>query len=141
MVERAAPAVHSPAEPLLTGTGRILVVDDESLVAAMVVDQLKELGYQATACANGPEALEPFAADPRAIDLVVTDMTMPGMTGDVPARRLKELRPGLPAVLCTGYGDRIPVETARAQGIDEFAMKPVPMAELSRLVRRALDRR
>jgi len=141
LVERAAPAVHSPAEPLLTGAGRILVVNDESLVAAMVVDQLKELGYQATACANGPEALEAFAADPRAIDLVVTDMTMPGMTGDVLARRLKELRPGLPVVLCTGYSDRISAETARAQGIDEFAMKPVPMAEPSRLVRRALDRR
>ena len=141
MVERAAPAVHSPAEPLLTGTGRILVVDDEPLVAAVVVDQLNELGYQATACANGPEALEAFAADPRAIDLVVTDMTMPGMTGDVLTKRLKELRPDLPVLLCTGYSDRISAETARAQGIDEFAMKPIPMAELSRRVRRALDRR
>jgi CheY-like chemotaxis protein len=144
LVERAAPAVNPPVnpppEPLLVGTGRILVVDDEPLVAAMVVDQLNELGYQATACANGPEALETFAADPRAIDLVVTDMTMPGMTGDVLAQRLKSLRPDLPVVLCTGYSDKISAETARAQGIDEFAMKPVAMAELSRLVRRAFDR-
>ena len=141
LVERAAPAANPPPESLLAGTGRILVVDDEPLVVAMVVDQLNELGYQATACANGPEALEAFAADPRAIDLVVTDMTMPGMTGDVLAQRLKSLRPDLPVVLCTGYSDRISAETARAQGIDEFAMKPIPMAELSRLVRRALDRR
>jgi PAS domain S-box-containing protein len=141
LVERAAPAVAPPSEPVLTGAGRILVVDDEPLVAAMVVEQLNELGYRATACANGPEALETFAADPRAIDLVVTDMTMPGMTGDALAQQLKQLRPGLPVVLCTGYSDRITAETARAQGIDEFAMKPVPMAELSRLVRRALDQR
>jgi PAS domain S-box-containing protein len=140
LAEQAAPALHPPAEPLFTGTGRILVVDDEPLVAAMVVDQLSELGYQATACANGPEALEVFAADPRAIDLVVTDMTMPGMTGDVLAQRLKSLRPDLPVVLCTGYSDRISAETARAQGVDEFAMKPVAMADLSRLVRLALDR-
>jgi CheY-like chemotaxis protein len=141
LVERAAPAVNPPPEPLLVGTGRILVVDDEPLVAAMVVDQLNELGYRATACANGPEALEAFAAEPRAIDLVVTDMTMPGMTGDVLAQRLKSLRPGLPVILCTGYSEKITAETARAQGIDEFAMKPVAMAELSRLVRRVLDRR
>jgi PAS domain S-box-containing protein len=140
-VERETPAVHAPAEPLLVGTGRILVVDDEPMVAAMVVDQLSEMGYHATACANGPAALEIFAADPRAFDLVVTDMTMPGMTGDELARRLKTLQPGLPVVLCTGYSDRITAETARAQGIDEFAMKPVAMAELSRLVRRALDGR
>ncbi len=140
LVEHAAPAVRPPPEPLLAGTGRILVVDDEPLVAAMVVEQLNELGYQAAACSNGPEALERFAADPRAIDLVVTDMTMPGMTGDVLAQRLKALRPDLPVVLCTGYSDRISAETARSQGIDEFAMKPVAMTELSRLVRRALDR-
>ncbi len=141
LVEREAPAGNPAPEPLLTGTGRILVVDDEPQVAAMVVAQLNELGYRATACANAPEALETFAADPRAIDLVVTDMTMPGMTGDVLAQRLKNLRPDLPVILCTGYSERITAETARAQGIDEFAMKPVAMAELSRLVRRALDRR
>jgi PAS domain S-box-containing protein len=140
LAEQSTPTTHPPAEPLLVGTGRILVVDDEPLVAAMVVDQLRELGYQATSRANGPEALEAFAADPGAIDLVVTDMTMPGMTGDVLARRLKELRPDLPVVLCTGYSDKISAETARAQGIDEFGMKPIAMTELSRLVRRALDR-
>jgi PAS domain S-box-containing protein len=141
LIERVAPAANAPPEPLLAGTGRILVVDDEPLVAAMVVDQLNEMGYRATACANGPEALEAFAADPRAIDLVVTDMTMPGMTGDVLAQRLKSVRPQLPVILCTGYSDRISAETARSQGIDEFAMKPVAMSELSRLVRRALDQR
>jgi PAS domain S-box-containing protein len=140
VAEQAAPAASLPPEPLLAGTGRIIVVDDEPLVAAMVVDQLNELGYQATSCANGHEALRVFLADPRAIDLVVTDMTMPGMTGDVLAQRLKSIRPDLPVVLCTGYSDRISAETARAQGIDEFAMKPVAMAELSRLVLRALAR-
>ena len=144
LIEQSVPAAHAPnapPEPLLAGTGHILVVDDEPLVAAMVVDQLNEMGYRAAACANGPEALETFTADPRAIDLVVTDMTMPGMTGDVLAQRLKRLRPELPVILCTGYSDRISAETARSQGIDEFAMKPVAMAELSRLVRRALGQR
>ena len=75
------------------------------------------------------------------LDLVVTDLTMPGMTGDVLAQQLKRLRPDLPVVLCTGYSERITVETARAQGIDEFSRKPVAMAGLSKRVRRALDRR
>jgi PAS domain S-box-containing protein len=140
LVDPAAPAVAPLPEPMVAGSGHILVVDDEPLVATMVADQLNELGYRTTACANGAEALEAFAADPRAIDLVVTDMTMPGMTGDVLAQRLKSLRPDLPVVLCTGYSDRISQETAQAQGIDEFGMKPVAMAELSRMVRRALDR-
>jgi len=140
MIEQPVPATCAPPEALLTGTGRILVVDDEPQVAAMAVDQLKELGYQATSCASGSEALDAFVADPHAIDLVVTDMTMPGMTGDILAQRLKSLRPDLPVVLCTGYSNRISAETARAQGIDGYAMKPVTMAELSSLVRRALDR-
>ncbi len=140
VIERAASSAAPSTEPLIAGTGRILVVDDEPLVVAMVADQLSEMGYQATACANGHEALRVFAADPRAFDLVITDMTMPGMTGDLLAQRLKSLRPDLPVVLCTGYSDKVSAESARAQGIDEFAMKPLAMAELSRLVRRALDR-
>ena len=131
----------SQPDALLTGTERVLVVDDEPSVAATVVDQLDALGYRATACANGPEALAAFLAEPGAVDLVVTDMTMPGMTGIALAQELKRVRPDLPVLLCTGYSQQITAETARGQGLDGFAMKPVGMAELSRLVRKALERR
>jgi PAS domain S-box-containing protein len=141
VVEAEAEVDESRPEQLLTGTERILVVDDEPSVAATVVDQLDALGYRATSCANGPEALAAFRATPDAIDLVVTDMTMPGMTGVVLAQELKRLRPGLPVVLCTGYSQHITAENFREQGLDGFAMKPAGMVELSRLVRRALERR
>ena len=140
-LEAEAPADDPGPRPLATGTERVLVVDDEPSVAATLVDQLGAMGYRATACPNGPEALAEFMADPGAIDLVVTDMTMPGMTGTALAQRLKHVRPDLPVLLCTGYSEIITPETAREQGIDEFAMKPVGMPELSELVRKALDRR
>jgi PAS domain S-box-containing protein len=141
VVEAEAEADESRPEQLVAGTERVLVVDDEPSVAATVVDQLAAMGYRATSCASGPEALAAFRADPGGIDLLLTDMTMPGMTGVALAQEFKRLRPELPVLLCTGYSQHITAETSRAQGIDEFAMKPVGMVELSRLVRRALDRR
>ena len=139
-IEQETPAEPAAGDGPAGGAERILVVDDEPMVAGMVVELLGELGYRAVCCHDGAEALATVAADPGAVDLVITDMTMPGMTGDVLAQRLKSLRPGLPVILCTGYSERMSAEAARAQGIDGFAMKPASIAELSQLVRAVLDR-
>ena len=137
----AAPAAPAASEAAPVGTERVLFVDDEPLVAGLAVDMLGQLGYRVRTFTDSRQALAAFEADPDAFDILVTDMTMPGMTGEELARRAKALRPRLPVVLCTGYSETMTAEKARALGIDEFVMKPVAGSDLTRLVRAALDRR
>jgi PAS domain S-box-containing protein len=139
VIRDGADAAPLDPGPLVGGTERILFVDDEPLVAHLASDILGDLGYQVRTRTNGLEALQAFVADPAAVDLVITDMTMPGMTGDVLAERLKSIRPELPVILCTGYSEKASAETARAQGIDAFMMKPILRADLARLIRKVLD--
>jgi YesN/AraC family two-component response regulator len=86
-------------------------------------------------------ALELFTRDPGAFDLVMTDMTMPGMTGDRLARKLMEVRPDIPVILCTGFSEHISDELAQGMGIREFVMKPFEMKGLSQLLRKVFDGR
>ncbi|MBW1737532.1 MAG: response regulator, partial [Deltaproteobacteria bacterium] len=85
------------------------------------------------------EALELFKAKPDRFDLVITDMTMPNMTGDRLARELMKIRPDIPIILCTGFSERISEEKAKGMGIKAFAMKPLVMRDLANTVRKALD--
>ena len=140
VVEQEPASGNDEPDELPGGTESVLVVDDEPMVADLVADLLDGLGYRVRIARDGREALEAFEADPAAVDLVVTDMTMPGLTGDALARRVKELRPGLPVILCSGYSDRISADGARQQGIEAFVAKPASPAELARLVREVLDR-
>jgi PAS domain S-box-containing protein len=126
-------------EEIRPGTERVLVVDDDPLVLESIVDMLSELGYQARSETSGAAAQAAFEADPRAFDLVITDMTMPGMTGDVLAERLKACRPDIPIILCSGYTQEQMPGGIRVQGIDEYLMKPVFMDRLSQLMRKTLD--
>ncbi len=137
-VKRETPARKAAAEPLQRGTGRILVVDDEPLVAGAVAEMLQSVGYEVRTRTNGMDALAAIEAAPGAVDLVITDLTMPGITGDVLTQRLKILRPDLPVIMCTGYSERITPEAAKALGIDEFVMKPVLMGDLAKLVSKVL---
>jgi CheY-like chemotaxis protein/anti-sigma regulatory factor (Ser/Thr protein kinase) len=139
-VDRELRTRKSVAEPLPRGAGRILVVDDEPLVATTVTEMLQSLGYEVRTRTNAVEALAAFEADPAAVDVVITDLTMPGMTGDVLAQRLKIRRPDLPVIMCTGYSERITPEAARTLGIDEFVMKPVLMGDLAKIVSKVLVR-
>jgi signal transduction histidine kinase/ActR/RegA family two-component response regulator len=123
------------------GTERILFVDDEAAVTHLAARALGRLGYRVTTCPGGPEAVERFRAAPGEFDLLITDMTMPHMTGDLLVQVLRALRPALPVILCTGFSDKITPEKAREQGIDEFVYKPVDTAALSRLIRRVLSER
>lgn len=126
------------AESLPTGNGRILVVDDEKYVAEMQKAMLEQLGYETTVRFSGVEALKDFKDQPERFDLVVTDQTMPHMTGADLARQLLKIRPDIPIVLCTGFSARIDEAGARKLGIKAFLMKPVALQRLAEEVHRLL---
>ncbi len=117
----------------------ILIVDDERILAVMLRQMLENMGYRAEVATDSRKALERFRADPGRFDLVITDMTMPRMTGDRLAREMLSIRPGLPVILCTGFSERIDETRARALGIRAFLLKPLVNAELAGTIRRILD--
>ncbi|MEJ5359163.1 MAG: PAS domain S-box protein [Desulfobacterales bacterium] len=125
--------------PLLGGKGRILFVDDEAMLAELGGRILEKLGYEVVTRTSPLEALELFKRRPLDFDLVVSDQTMPGMTGDLLARELLKIRPGLPIILCTGYSQRIDERRAREKGIRALVMKPILVHEIDAAVRSALD--
>src|SRR6266446_3129482 len=97
------------------------------------------IGYEVVVCASGREALATFQVAPERFALVITDHTMPHMTGIDLAHALRRLRPALPIILCTGSSDLITAEKARALGIEAFCMKPLLIRDLGRLVRQVLE--
>jgi len=121
------------------GTERVLFVDDESLVVDTATDALQRLGYRVTPFTDGPEAIRAFLSAPDAFDVVVTDVTMPGITGDELAARVKAERPSLPIILCTGYSEKVDPARAQALGVDAFALKPLTLEKLATTLRQALD--
>jgi PAS domain S-box-containing protein len=123
------------------GKERILLVDDEELLARMGKNMLERLGYTVTTRHSGIDALETFMNDdPDQFDLVITDQTMSGMTGFDLARRMLQIRPELPIILCTGFSYLVNEESAKAIGIREFALKPLTKASIGQLIRKVLDR-
>jgi PAS domain S-box-containing protein len=125
-------------EPLPSGTGRILFVDDEPALTNLAEKMLANLGYTVVTRTDSADALELFRKDPDGFDLVITDMTMPGMTGDRLAQKLKEIRHDIPIILCTGYSDHMSEEKAKEIGIQEFIMKPLNMRSLAETTRKIL---
>ena len=100
---------------------------------------LEAMGYRVTARTSSIEALAAFEAKQDEIDLVITDQTMPKMTGDQLARRILELRPEMPIILCTGYSTVINDAKAKAMGIRRFLLKPIIKQELAEILRELLD--
>jgi two-component system, cell cycle sensor histidine kinase and response regulator CckA len=125
--------------PLPVGNEKILVVDDEESIVYMTRRRLELLGYQVTAKTSSIEALELFRSQPDQFDLVITDQTMPGLTGEQLTKEVLRIRPGFPIILCTGYSSKIDAEKADFVGIRAFIMKPVERSELANTVRRILD--
>lgn len=128
------------ATPLPVGNEKILVVDDEVSIVDMTKRRLERLGYQVTAKTSSMEALELFRSQPDAFDLVITDQTMPELTGEKLAKKLIEIKPKLPVIICTGYSSKIDAEKANLIGISAFIMKPVDKRELAKTIRKALNR-
>ena len=124
---------------LLRGTGRILLVDDEAQVVQVTGELLSSLGYEVTGRTSPIAAYALFLEDPDGFDLVLTDLTMPELTGVELSSRLKAIRADLPVVLFTGYSDQISREEAQAAGIEHYCMKPVSLRELSKIIHTTLN--
>ncbi len=135
------PHVQLKQTPLMLPTGceRILFVDDEFAIRKLMEMVLEKLGYAVSNAADGLQALELFRAAPLRFDLVISDMTMPDMTGDQLVVELKKIRPDLPVIICTGYGKSMSEELSEQIGVNAFLGKPVNKEELARTIRKVLD--
>jgi len=127
------------AVPLPTGSERILFIDDEQLLIEIGSQMLELLGYEVVTRRSSVQALELFRAEPDRFDLVITDMTMPDMTGDKLAQELMKIRPDIPVILCTGHSKLTSEEKAKGLGIRAFVMKPISTRAMAEAVRKALD--
>ncbi len=121
------------------GKERILFIDDEESIVTMARRTLERLGYQVEGNTNSVKALELFRSDPFRFDLIITDMTMPGLTGDRLVREAMAIRVGMPIILCTGFSEKINGDKAEKMGIKKYLEKPLNKYELSKAVRKALD--
>ena len=121
------------------GTERILFVDDEKGAVDAIQSMLMNLGYQVTARTSSIEALEAFRNKPDAFDLVITDMTMPNMTGKELAKEIMSIRPDISIILCTGFSEQIDEKKAKEMGISAFVMKPIVMRDIANTIREVLN--
>ena len=126
-------------QELPTGKERILFVDDEESMVNLNQQRLERLGYKVIPKTDPSKALEFFRSNPEQIDLIITDMTMPKMTGDRLAQEILKIRPDMPIILCTGYSQRMSEDKAQELGIRKYIEKPIEMENLARSVREVLD--
>jgi len=132
-------AHQNKLEKLPLGSERILFVDDEAQIARMSSQVLERLGYKVTALSSSMDAFDLFHSKPNDFDLVITDMTMPDLTGDQMAIKMMRIRPDIPVILCTGYSKKISEETAAGIGIKGFLYKPMAKSDLAKTIRKVLD--
>jgi PAS domain S-box-containing protein len=140
-VEAEESSVKVSPEPVATGRERVLLVDDEEVQVQSIRNMLERLGYTVVAMTDSAEALSLFRKDPRAFDLVITDQTMPQLTGVRLAEEILQIRPDLPVVLCTGFSEMVDANGAQAAGICQFLMKPFSLRDMGETIRRALGRK
>jgi PAS domain S-box-containing protein len=124
---------------LPTGKERILFVDDEEMLVTVAKQFLAKLGYEVVATTSSVEALHIFHNQPDRFDLVITDQTMPHMTGKQLAKELLHLRPDLPIILCTGFSEMVTPDKTKASGIREYVLKPVTQRDMAESIRRVLN--
>lgn len=124
---------------LPTGNENILFVDDEEAIVDLGQRMLKRLGYKVLTMKNSVEALERFLSNPQEFDLLMTDMTMPQMTGDLLARKVQDVRPDMPIIVCTGFSERISIEKAEELSIKGYLEKPFDFQSIATMVRKVLD--
>ena len=128
-----------PVEVPATGNERILFVDDEKALVDLGKRMLESLGYLVDAKTNSVDALDVFSAGPDAFDLVITDMTMPNLTGMELAKKVMAIRPDIPIILCTGFRDLADGKESKAIGVREVLMKPYVTSDLAKAIRKVLD--
>ncbi len=140
-ITREIPPEAQIVEVLPAGSERILFVDDEEALVELGKEMLESIGYHVTAKTSSVEALKSFRAQPDSFDLVLTDMTMPGLTGKELTRELMAIRKDIPVILCTGFSELINEKQAQEEGIRELVMKPYVVANLAKTIRRVLERK
>lgn len=126
-------------QPIEPGHENILYVDDEEFIIDMAREMLSSLGYQVTVARNGREALALFQKNHDHFDLIITDQTMPYMTGLNLANEILTIRPDIPIILCTGYTDLMELENIQSSGIRQYIMKPYSKADISKMIRKVMD--
>ncbi|SDT85005.1 PAS domain-containing hybrid sensor histidine kinase/response regulator [Desulfobacula phenolica] len=126
-------------EPDQVGNERILLIDDEQAITSLLRLILERLGYSVASRNSSTDALEAFRAAPENYDIVITDLTMPNITGDRLAIELKKIRPDIPIILCTGFSEKISTRSVSSMGIDKILVKPVGKKEFAMSVREVLD--
>jgi CheY-like chemotaxis protein len=125
---------------LPTGQEHLLLVDDEASLVAFIERMLKRLGYHVTTYTSSFDAMTAFQEHPQDFDLVLTDMTMPHMTGAQIARKVKAIRPEVPVLLMTGFSSKIKRDGKESFAIDDVLYKPILKPDLAKAIRRLLDR-
>ncbi|NLX17698.1 MAG: response regulator [Desulfobulbus sp.] len=131
--------IYGDPDILPVGNEHILVVDDEKSIADVTTGMLEKLGYTVTARISGYDALEAFRNLADRIDLVMADLTMPQMTGLQLYREIRQIKPGIKVILCTGFSEQLDSRSAKSIGVDGFLYKPVVMSDLAHCVRSVLD--
>ncbi len=135
----AADETEHTAADIQGGIERILIVDDEESVVYTMKEMLEHLGYTVEGLTDSIRTLERFHQSPSDYDLLITDLTMPGLTGDRLTAEVLAARPDIPVILMTGYNDMIDSERIKQSGVKSFIPKPSTRSELARAVRRVLD--
>lgn len=140
-IREATTDITSPEGPIPRGEERVLFVDDEAVLAHMGQELLGHLGYRVIVHTSSVEALEDFRAAPQLFDVVITDQTMPHVTGEALAIELRRIRPDVPIILCTGFSYSMTAERAQELGIAAFLMKPLVTRDLALTIRQVLAQR
>ena len=122
------------------GEGTILFIDDEPTIVAFAKPLLEGLGYHVLAYTKSLEAIEAFRQNPNAVDLIMTDQTMPDCTGEMLAQEMLAIRPDIPIILCTGFSYVMTEEKALSMGIRAFLLKPFSIEDLAQTIQRVLAR-
>jgi CheY-like chemotaxis protein/two-component sensor histidine kinase len=139
MKESANVASEQSKINMQRGHEHILVVDDEPPIAELFQSALEGPGYTVTVRVSSLDALEAFRENPDMFDMVVSDMSMPHMTGDQLAHEIRRIRPKMPIVICTGFSERINKEKAEESGVNGFLLKPVVISEMADVIRKVFD--
>ncbi len=136
------PPPEAPApQEVETGSERILLIDDDAAQLRGLSRTLERFGYRVTARSSGRTAATAFKKDPAAFDLIITDQTMPRMSGIELARSLVKVRPDIPVILCTGFSEKVNGENVGRDGVRAFIMKPFTAQEIAGLIRKVLEKR
>ena len=141
VVEKEAVVETQTDEKLPTGNERILLIDDEESMVKLGHHRLERLGYKVEATTDPNDALELFRSQPNQFDLVITDLTMPKITGDKLVKEILNIRPDIPVILCTGFSEKIDEKKAKAIGAVEYVEKPLDQRDFALIVRKVLDKK